>query len=58
MLENYNDILNISDICEVLHIGRNTAYKLIHSGSLKSFRIGKAHKIPKLYLIEYITKTA
>jgi hypothetical protein len=36
----YGDILNIDDLCEVLLIGKNAAYKLLESSELKGFRFG------------------
>ena len=32
MLKNYPDVLNIHDLCEILRIGKKTAYKLLHEG--------------------------
>lgn len=54
MLENYNDILTIQDLCELLMIGRNYAYKLLESRQIKGFRIGRTWKIPKTALEEFI----
>ena len=28
LLEEYKDVINIKDLCEILNIGKNTAYKL------------------------------
>ena len=47
MFEEYNDILTIEEMCEILMIGRNAAYSLLNKGTLKDFRIGKVWKIPK-----------
>lgn len=55
MLENYSDVLQIKDIMDILNIGRNSAYKLIGNGSIKSLRIGRNIRIPKIYLIEYLS---
>lgn len=52
----YPDILTTSQLQEMLGIGRNTALKLLSSGKIKSIRIGKNYKIPKLYVIEYANK--
>lgn len=40
---------------EDLEIGRNSAYKLINNGSIKSLRIGRNIRIPKIYLLDYLT---
>lgn len=56
MLENYNDVLLIDDIMNILKVGRNTAYKLINSGEIKSLRIGRNIRIPKICLIDYLSR--
>lgn len=55
MLNQYNDIISVTDIAEVLCIGKNRVYELLESKSLKGFRIGRVWKIPKESLQEYIT---
>lgn len=57
MLNKYNDVLTVEELCEVLRIGKNTAYKLLKSGEVKSVKIGNIYKIPKKYLKEYILRT-
>ena len=47
MLENYQDILEIKDICAVLRIGRKTAYKLLQSGQIPYRKVGRNYKIRK-----------
>ena len=54
MFRNYQDVLSIKGLCQALRIGRNTAYKLIGDGTIKSIRVGNVHKITKKSLIEYI----
>ncbi|MFR8778478.1 MAG: helix-turn-helix domain-containing protein [Enterocloster sp.] len=54
MLEQYNDILSVEELCELLHVGRNRVYQLLQSGELKGFRLGKTWKIPKIAVEEYI----
>ena len=47
MLEDYKDVLQIDDIMEILKIGRNKAYDLIHAGEIKSLRIGRKLEFPR-----------
>ena len=54
MLNNYPDILFVTDICELLNISPNTACSLFRSGSLPGFKIGKAWCTTKVTLINYI----
>lgn len=56
LLNDYGDILNIEDLCEVLLIGKNAAYKLLESGEIKGFRFGRKWKISKEALEDYILK--
>ena len=56
MFEHYRDILNIEEMCEALHIGKNTAYHLLKTKQIKHRKIGKIYKIPKKSLIEYFDK--
>ena len=37
-----------------LMIGKNAAYQLLKSGQIKSFRIGRIWKIPKVSIEKYI----
>ena len=54
MFSNYDDVLTVSDVAEILYIGRNTVYELLNSGALEGFRIGKTWRIPKVNLEKYI----
>ena len=54
LLNQENDILTVDDLCEVLRIGKNAAYKLINSGKIKCYRINRVWKIPKVSVIKYI----
>ncbi len=50
----YNDILSVKELCEILHIGKNTAYRLLRSKEIKSIQIGRVYKIPKQAVKAYI----
>lgn len=58
MLNNYGDILDLEDVCEILHIGKNTAYHLLNSKILNGFKIGHVWKISKEELISFIKLSA
>ena len=53
-LDDYGDVLTPEDIQNILCIGRNTIYKYLAEGEIKSIRIGKKYRIPKKYLIDFI----
>mgnify|MGYP002588524988 FL=1 len=48
------EILTIDDVMDYLNTGRNSVYKLLISGKLKGFRIGRVWKISKKSLDKYI----
>ena len=54
MFGDYPDILTTEDLRKALSIGKNQAYSLLKDGTIKSFKIGRVHKIPKRNLISYI----
>ena len=54
LLEEYKDVINIKDLCEILNIGENTAYKLLKNNDIPNRRLGKKYIIPKFGVIEYL----
>lgn len=57
MLETYQDVLDIKDMCKVLRIGRKTAYKLLQTGQIPYRKIGRNYKIRKDALITYLEES-
>jgi hypothetical protein len=53
-LNHYGELLDISDVMEILGIGKNSAYSLLRSGEIKGFRLTRKWKIPKQSLIDFI----
>ena len=57
MYESFSEeILTVEEFAELLYIGRNTEYKILNSGEIRAFKIGKSWKIPKDAVSEYILK--
>lgn len=54
MLEEYKDILTINDLCNIMHIGKTSAYKLIKENKVPCVKVGRNIRIPKKLLIMYI----
>ena len=54
MFTEYQAVLTVADVAELLFIGKNTTYELLNSGELKGFRIGRGWRIPRENLEEYI----
>lgn len=54
MLNEYDDIVDIETMMDILAIGRNKAYELLQTGQVKSFKLGKAYRIPKQCITDFI----
>lgn len=54
MFNRYDDLLNVDELCEILAIGKNSAYTLLNKGELKAFKTGRIWKIPKISIENYI----
>lgn len=54
MLENYDDILTVTELAEYLKIGTTQAYRILRRGELKAYKEGKDWKIPKESVKKYI----
>ncbi|MCM1225467.1 MAG: helix-turn-helix domain-containing protein, partial [Lachnospiraceae bacterium] len=56
--ESYNDMITIDELCEMLSIGKNTAYQLLGSGQIHAFKIGRIWKIPRDAVSEYVIQNS
>lgn len=57
MFREYPDVVDVDDLCKMLGgISRKLAYRLLANQKIRSVRIGRSYKIPKAYVIEYLTQ--
>ena len=56
MLNNTKDILTLKELQELLHIGKNTALRLVQSGDIEAFRVGKQWRIAINSVQKYIRR--
>lgn len=54
MSNNCSIFMTMDEFCDQLNIGKNTAYKLLNSGQIHAFRIGRQWKIPKNAVEEFV----
>jgi len=54
MFDEYDDIITVDELCEMLKIGKNNAYKIIQSGKIKCFKNGRTWRIPKDSVIKFV----
>lgn len=52
MLEQYPDILTVKEVREILFIGKNKAYRLLESGEIKGFKVGRDWRVRKEELLK------
>lgn len=52
---NGNEILSVEEMCEILKIGKNTAYRLLNDREINAFKIGRLWKIPESSVASYIS---
>ncbi len=50
-----NEFLTPEEVMNLLWIGRNTFYKLVNSGKLPAFRIGKLWRVRRTDITEFVT---
>ncbi|MCC8075489.1 MAG: helix-turn-helix domain-containing protein [Clostridiales bacterium] len=58
MLEGYTDLLTTDEVCEILHISRNSLYPLLQSKKIRGFHQGRIWKVPKKSVEDYIVAMA
>lgn len=51
-----SDLITVDELCELLSIGKNSAYFLLNSGEIKAFRIGRIWKISREAVWGYIKR--
>lgn len=57
MFNNDYEVMTAYEAMDYLGIGENTLYRLLKSGDLGAFRIGRIWKIPRKELDKYIDKS-
>ena len=57
MFNNDYELLTAYEAMDYLGVGENTLYRLLKSGELGAFRIGRIWKIPRKELDKYIDKS-
>lgn len=56
MFDNYKDILTVDEVCQALSAGKNSVYKMLKSGVIHYYKVGKKYLIPKICLIDFVNK--
>lgn len=51
-------VLSVEDIADTLAIGRNKAYALVNTGTIKALKIGQHYRIPREEFINFVKNGA
>lgn len=55
IFDKYPDVVAVDELCEMLGgISKKLAYRLLGAQEIKSVRIGREYRIPKLCVIDYL----
>ena len=54
MFNKYPDVVSVEILQEMLGICRKNAYLLVKENKIRSARVGRSYKIPKLCVVEYL----
>ena len=50
----YPDVVTVEHLQKMLGVGRKIAYLLVSENKIRSVRVGRSYKIPKLCVVEYL----
>ena len=50
-------VLHVKDLAALLSVSQNTAYALVRSGQVRSIRIGRAYRIPRDAVEDFLRKS-
>ncbi len=54
MFKSYPDVVSVEILQDMLGICRKNAYLLVKHNKIRSARVGRSYKIPKLCVVEYL----
>jgi len=57
-IRDYPDILDVSQMAQLLHVSKKTAYKILGENRIHCLRIGRQYRIPKANIIRYLRMAA
>ena len=52
--KDYTELLTVNEFCEVLRVSHNVGYRILSSGKVKCFKVGRIWKIPRESINDYI----
>lgn len=53
----YSDIVTVDEVMKMLHLGKNTVYKLLKGDEIMNVKVGARYVITKQSVIEFVSTT-
>ena len=57
-LRDFPEVMSIEQVGQALQVSAKTVYKYINDGQLEYLKVGRAYRVPKVYLFAYLFKDA
>ena len=58
MFADFPDVVTVGEMANMLKVSTKTAYKVLKENKIKHISIGRAYKIPKVRVIEFLTNSS
>ncbi len=56
LFPDYGEVVTVPELAKMLRVGRNTAYDLVGTGKVRSVKVGKQIRIPKLCVMDFLQR--
>ena len=50
----YSDLLDVTETSQLLGVSKKTVYNLLKAEQIKKKKVGRAYRIPKVYIKEFL----
>jgi len=54
VLKDYPDILDVKQVSVILGVSTKTVYRLLRENAIKSLKVGREFRIPKVNVMKYV----
>ena len=54
MLRKFPDVMDVEQVCNILKVSQKTGYALLKDNKIQSIKVGRAYRIPKPYLLDFL----
>jgi excisionase family DNA binding protein len=54
VLKDYPEIMSVEKASAALGVSTKTVYKMLKDGTIKSMKVGRSYRIPKVHLLSFL----